>query len=48
MHTILPHLLRRTVKVAVVGCAEQGVPVISGLPHFTRRSLRMDTHQACL
>ena len=34
MHTILPHLLRRTVKVAVVGCGGTGSAVISGLPHL--------------
>ena len=34
MHTILPYLLRRTVKVAVVGCGGTGSAVISGLPHL--------------
>src|SRR5258708_24497057 len=34
MHTILPHLLRRTVKVAVIGCGGTGSAVISGLPHL--------------
>jgi hypothetical protein len=34
MHTILPHLLRRTVKVPVVGCGGTGSAVISGLPHL--------------
>src|SRR6202162_91584 len=34
MHTILPHLLRRTVKVAVVGCGGTGSAIISGLPHL--------------
>src|SRR5579859_4126746 len=34
MHTILPQLLRRTVKVAVVGCGGTGSAVISGLPHL--------------
>ena len=34
MHTILPHLLRRTVKVAVVGCGGTGSALVSGLPHL--------------
>src|ERR1700693_3540949 len=34
MHTILPHLLRKSVKVAVVGCGGTGSAVISGLPHL--------------
>ena len=34
MHTIRPHLLRRTVKVAVVGCGGTGSAVIGGLPHL--------------
>src|SRR6202049_995798 len=34
MQTILPHLQRRTVKVAVVGCGGTGSAVISGLPHL--------------
>ena len=34
MHTILPHLLRRTVKVAVVGCGGTGSAVVGGLPHL--------------
>ena len=36
MHTILPHLLRRTVKVAVVGCGGTGSAVISGLSRKPR------------
>ena len=39
MHTILPHLLRRTVKVAVVGCGGTGSAVISGLPHLNQALL---------
>jgi len=34
VHTILPHLLRRTAKVAVVGCGGTGSAVVSGLPHL--------------
>ena len=34
MHTILPHLLRRTMKVAVVGCGGTGSAIVSGLPHL--------------
>ena len=48
MHTILPYLLRRTVKVAVVGCGGTGSAVISGLPHLHQALLAMDTHQAWL
>ena len=34
MHTIVPHLLRRTVKVAVIGCGGTGSAIIAGLPHL--------------
>ena len=34
MHTILPHLLRRTIKVAVVGCGGTGSAIVGGLPHL--------------
>ena len=34
MHTILPYLLRRTVKVAVVGCGGTGSTMVNGLPHL--------------
>ena len=34
MHTVLPYLLRRTVKVAVVGCGGTGSAVVGGLPHL--------------
>lgn len=34
MHTIVPHLLRRTVKVAVIGCGGTGSAIIGGLPHL--------------
>ena len=36
MHTILPHLLRRTVQVAVVGCGGTGSAVnLGGVPEST-------------
>ena len=34
MHTIFPHLLRRTIKVAVVGCGGTGSAIVGGLPHL--------------
>ena len=34
MHTILPHLLRRTIRVVVVGCGGTGSAVVGGLPHL--------------
>jgi len=34
MHTIFPHLLRRTIKVAVVGCGGTGGAIVGGLPHL--------------
>jgi PRTRC genetic system ThiF family protein len=34
MHTIAPHLLHSTVRIAVVGCGGTGSAIISGLPHL--------------
>ena len=34
MHTIHPYLLRRTIKVAVVGCGGTGSALVGGLPHL--------------
>jgi len=34
MYTIVPHLLRRTVKVAVIGCGGTGSALVAGLPHL--------------
>ena len=34
MHTIHPYLLRRTIKVAVVGCGGTGSAIVGGLPHL--------------
>ena len=34
MHTIHAYLLRRTVKVAVVGCGGTGSAIVGGLPHL--------------
>src|ERR1700735_4842513 len=34
MHTIFPHLLRRTIKVAVVGGGGPGSAIVGGLPHL--------------
>jgi len=34
VHTIVPQLLRNTVRVAVIGCGGTGSAVISGLPHL--------------
>src|SRR5580704_3968423 len=34
MHTILPYLLRRTIRVGVVGCGGTGSAVVGGLPHL--------------
>jgi len=34
MHTIFPHLLRRTIRVAVVGCGGTGSAIVGGLPHL--------------
>ena len=34
MYTIVPHLLRRTVKVAVIGCGGTGSAILAGLPHL--------------
>ena len=39
MHTIVPRLLRRTVKVAVIGCGGTGSAIISGLPHLHQAML---------
>lgn len=34
MHTVAPFLLRRTVKVAVIGCGGTGSAILAGLPHL--------------
>src|ERR1700676_5807838 len=34
MHTIHPYLLRRTIKIAVVGCGGTGSAIVGGLPHL--------------
>jgi hypothetical protein len=34
MHAIHPYLLRRTIKVAVVGCGGTGSALVGGLPHL--------------
>jgi PRTRC genetic system ThiF family protein len=34
MHTIHPYMLRRTIKVAVVGCGGTGSAIVGGLPHL--------------
>jgi PRTRC genetic system ThiF family protein len=34
MHTILPYLRRRTIRVAVVGCGGTGSAVVGGLPNL--------------
>ena len=34
MHRIMPHLLRSTVRVAVIGCGGTGSAVLGGLPHL--------------
>jgi sulfur-carrier protein adenylyltransferase/sulfurtransferase len=34
MYTVAPNLLRRTVKLAVVGCGGTGSAVVAGLPHL--------------
>ena len=34
MYTVAPNLLRRTVRVAVVGCGGTGSAVVAGLPHL--------------
>ncbi len=39
MHTIIPHLLRGTVRIAVVGCGGTGSAMIGGLPHLHQAML---------
>jgi PRTRC genetic system ThiF family protein len=34
MHTVMPHLLRKPIKVAVIGCGGTGSAILSGLPHL--------------
>ena len=34
MHTIMPHLLRNTVRIAVVGCGGTGSAILGGLPYL--------------
>jgi PRTRC genetic system ThiF family protein len=34
MHTIMPYLLRKPIKVAVIGCGGTGSAILGGLPHL--------------
>jgi PRTRC genetic system ThiF family protein len=39
MHTIAAYLLRKTVKIAVIGCGGTGSALVSGLPHLHQAML---------
>src|SRR6266516_341942 len=39
MHTLIPELLRRTVRVLVVGCGGSGSAIASGLPYLHQAML---------
>ena len=47
MHTIAPFLLRRTVRVAVIGCGGMGSAILAGLPHL-HQALLASGHPAGL
>ena len=47
MHTLTAELLRREVRVLVVGCGGTGTAVAAGLPYLHQGILWLDTPGAC-